>query len=213
MTDDQRQPRKRDSAATRQLLVDAAATLIASVGYEAATTKAIASAAGCSEVLIQRYFDGKEGLLLAVVRQQRASTPDDPFFQRPLCRTMEVEFAENFEQSLASFAKRAPHISILLSRALVDEKFRSDFQSTSMRGHVRSLLVERYGRYRAAGLVSPATDLDALAEMTMTLVFQIAFMQAALLKTDMEDIVSMARSFAALLAHGVATKDITGVSE
>ena len=37
-------------------------------GYDAATTREVAQAAGVSEQLIQRYFGGKAGLLRAVMK-------------------------------------------------------------------------------------------------------------------------------------------------
>ena len=85
--------RQRDRQATEDELVAAAAVAFAERGYEKATTRSIAEAAGCSEGLIQRYFNGKEGLLLAVLKQQ-GSESRDQFFGRPLCSSMEEEARE-----------------------------------------------------------------------------------------------------------------------
>ncbi|MGC2323731.1 MAG: TetR/AcrR family transcriptional regulator [Terriglobales bacterium] len=60
----------RDRAAREQALISAAVKLFASRGYEAATTREIALAAGCAEGLIHRYFHGKSGLLMALVKSR-----------------------------------------------------------------------------------------------------------------------------------------------
>ncbi|PYV86113.1 MAG: hypothetical protein DMG90_21955 [Acidobacteria bacterium] len=60
--------RIRNRAIREEALVAAAGRLFASRGYEATTTREIASEAGCAEGLIHRYFRGKEGLLLALIR-------------------------------------------------------------------------------------------------------------------------------------------------
>ena len=62
--------RVRNRAIREESLVAAAGRLFASRGYEATTTRQIASEAGCAEGLIHRYFQGKEGLLLALIRSR-----------------------------------------------------------------------------------------------------------------------------------------------
>jgi len=54
---------------SRSRLLAAAKELFASVGYEQASTAAIARAAGTSESQLVRYFDGKAGLLEAVFNE------------------------------------------------------------------------------------------------------------------------------------------------
>ena len=61
--------RRRDKEATKQALLSAAGRVFAERGYDAATTREVAQQAGVNEQLIQRYFGGKEGLLLTLIRQ------------------------------------------------------------------------------------------------------------------------------------------------
>lgn len=58
----------RHRVSTEHLLLKAAKELFAKKGYENARTMEIAQRAGVNEALISRYFGGKEGLLLAVLR-------------------------------------------------------------------------------------------------------------------------------------------------
>lgn len=58
---------KRNSDATRNALLVAARSEFQRAGYEGASTRKIASAAGCNVALINRYFGSKEGLFEAVM--------------------------------------------------------------------------------------------------------------------------------------------------
>ena len=58
----------RDSAATRQRILDQARRQFARHGYATVTVKGVADAAEVSPNLITRYFGGKEGLFLAATR-------------------------------------------------------------------------------------------------------------------------------------------------
>lgn len=59
--------RKKDAAATRAALVRAARLEFSRRGYDAASTREIAAAAGANPALINRYFGGKEGLFEAAI--------------------------------------------------------------------------------------------------------------------------------------------------
>ena len=62
--------RKRDRQGREKALLAAATRLFAAQGYEATTTREIAAAARCAEGLIHRYFQGKAGLLGAMVKAE-----------------------------------------------------------------------------------------------------------------------------------------------
>ena len=59
----------KDRAATEAKLIEAAEKIFAQVGYEGATTRMIAQEANINISLINRYFEGKYGLLLALVKK------------------------------------------------------------------------------------------------------------------------------------------------
>lgn len=58
-------PRRRDAAATRQALRDAATELFAERGYDRTTVRDIATRAGVNQALLFRYFGSKEALFEA----------------------------------------------------------------------------------------------------------------------------------------------------
>lgn len=61
--------KKRNRSSTEDALIQAAKQLFALKGYEQTRTHEIAKKAEVNEALITRYFGGKEGLLIAALRQ------------------------------------------------------------------------------------------------------------------------------------------------
>ena len=62
-------PKVVDHAARRAELVDAAWHVIAAEGLEAATVRRIAQAAGCTTGLVTHYFESKDDMLVAALRE------------------------------------------------------------------------------------------------------------------------------------------------
>jgi AcrR family transcriptional regulator len=85
--------RKRDAAATRLALLDAAAKLFAERGFDRTTVRDIAKEAGANQSLLFRYFGSKEALFEAVIarntREQIASTAPERLFSTSLRSMLE----------------------------------------------------------------------------------------------------------------------------
>ena len=62
-------PKVIDHAVRRAELVDAAWRVIAEEGLEAATMRRIAEAAGCTTGRVTHYFDSKDDVLVAALRE------------------------------------------------------------------------------------------------------------------------------------------------
>lgn len=197
--------RPRNRRATEEELVAAAAEAFAVKGYEKSTTRGIAEVAGCSEGLIQRYFNGKEGLLLAVLKRE-SHARRDRFFERPLCPTIADEAREAISHTMAAFVERSDRMRIVLSRVLLDRTFQADFQRISTRQQVRSDLVARMSRYAQAGMIEPSLDVELAAEMLMSLIFQLAFVHRELHQTNGPDLERMIDAFATIFARGVTPR-------
>jgi AcrR family transcriptional regulator len=74
-------PKDADSEATQQRIVDAAVKVFAGVGFDGATTRDLANAAGVNVNLLSHYFGNKQGLYDAVV---------DEVYRRLHARTQEA---------------------------------------------------------------------------------------------------------------------------
>ncbi|MFD9424337.1 MULTISPECIES: TetR/AcrR family transcriptional regulator [unclassified Streptomyces] len=79
---------RRDAAATRERLLDAARDLFAERGYQRATVRAIAERAGVNQALLFRYFGSKQALLTEVVAEggleELRATPPEELFEKAL---------------------------------------------------------------------------------------------------------------------------------
>lgn len=85
--------RKRDAAATRLALLDAAGKLFAERGFDRTTVRDIAKEAGANQSLLFRYFGSKEALFEAVIarntREQIATTAPERLFSTTLRSMLE----------------------------------------------------------------------------------------------------------------------------
>src|SRR5215831_13687340 len=61
--------RRRDAAATRAAILEAATRRFATKGYGGAGVREIAADAGVTAALVNRYFGSKEGLFAEVIRR------------------------------------------------------------------------------------------------------------------------------------------------
>ena len=61
--------RRRDAAATREAILEAATGRFAAQGYERAGVREIAADAGVTAALVNRYFGSKEGLFAEVIKR------------------------------------------------------------------------------------------------------------------------------------------------
>src|SRR5579862_6982017 len=86
--------RKRNRLAKQHALINAALKLFAARGYDATTTREIAACAGCAEGLIHRYFNGKSGLLLALMSAHASQEVKDLSTSLPTEATLEDEIRQ-----------------------------------------------------------------------------------------------------------------------
>jgi AcrR family transcriptional regulator len=84
--------RRRDARATRAAILEAAKAQFARLGYDSATVREIAAAAGVDVALINRYFGSKEGLfteaLKASIDPNRLVTANRATFAREIATQM-----------------------------------------------------------------------------------------------------------------------------
>ncbi len=196
--------RRRNRAATEVTLVKAAEEVFAERGYEAATTRAIAERAGCSEALIQNYFRGKEGLLLAVIQQEEGGPMDQTaFFERPLCATVEDEARETMRHIVGLLGSRTTRLRIVLSRVLIDPQFREEFNRVTVRTFLLASLERRFGRYVSEGRLPRGFDARLAAEMLIALNFQLGFIDREILRIGPRETQRRIDSYAAVFGRGI----------
>jgi AcrR family transcriptional regulator len=193
--------RRRDADDTRRRLIQAATQLFSKMGYEATTTKLIAKRAGVNEALIQRYFDSKAGLLLAVYRELNAESDFE---------TREHERGATLEEDLVNFLKlrveltrdKEREIRLIVSRAIVDPTLAMEIAQRVCRGGMPSL-AKRLEELQAEGKVRGDIDLDPLGHVVSSIAFMLAFFTQLVFQQPAELVDSAIRVCARVLADGL----------
>ncbi|MEU4562256.1 TetR family transcriptional regulator [Actinoplanes sp. NPDC023936] len=108
--------RRRDAAATRKALLDAARRRFAADGYTSTSVRDIASDAGVNVALISRYFESKEGLFRACLRGTVDDLKQSVFENLPL-----TDPPRQLAEKLAGPHTKEPNQLLLLLRTSGDE--------------------------------------------------------------------------------------------
>ncbi|MBY0372310.1 TetR/AcrR family transcriptional regulator [bacterium] len=195
--------KKRDREGSTQALVQAALEVFSSVGYDAATTREVAKKAGVSEALIQRYFEGKAGLLVAVMEVFAAKEMETTLAALPYQATLREEILQLISMSCDQMKTHSDFLRVALSRAIVDPKVGKQLASV-VHGRRLPAIVARLGSYREKGQIHTGTDLNALAFGISSLAFSVGFMAPNVFGFEGPILKSYAEYFSALLASGAA---------
>jgi AcrR family transcriptional regulator len=192
------EPRRRDRARSEATLIEAAQAEFSVHGFKATTTRAIAARAGCSEGLIQNYFGGKEGLLMAVMRAgvaDQSDLLDSGFFGRPRAATAEAEMCELLAFIISFMRRLAPRLRILFDRVLLDPEFARRFADLTPRHRLVTAIAARLHREW------PATvDPDRTADAIVSFGFELGFIHPELLGRGEQEVDASTAHYAALLA-------------
>jgi len=159
--------RRRDRKETEERLFQAGLEVMSAVGYEAATTRRIAELAGVNEQLLTRYFGGKAGLLVAILRRHLETEP-------ALERELYVASDGSLLEEVRAFLGRAdftdaeePFARLALGRAIVDPAMAGAIRELYLEAYA-PLLQERLAYHQGRGEI--AADAD-LAELVRSLIF------------------------------------------
>jgi AcrR family transcriptional regulator len=166
--------RPRDRAATTASLRQAAMQVFAARGYDAATTREVAMAAGVSEQLIQRYFGGKSGLLLSIM-ELYAERDRAGGFGTPAPGDTVAKEIENFlifhlerERQAGDFAR------VAIYRSIVDKNVAAEIARMFTESR-EPFVLARLTSLKSRGLIRADADLGAVAHALSTLSFALAF--------------------------------------
>jgi TetR/AcrR family transcriptional regulator, regulator of cefoperazone and chloramphenicol sensitivity len=193
--------RRRNRAAKQGALVQAALKLFSEKGYEATTTREIAAAAGCAEGLIHRYFQGKAGLLTAII--QHHASRDLADLNRDLlpAADLEQEFIQLVLWRVERVWESRDFLRVFLPRAFADAKVRN-VMSRAVLSVRATAFRDRLRRFESA-LRLPAEELETLAQSVSMLGFLFGFVRPSVLGQDRERARKTAAKIAKMLIRGV----------
>ncbi|MFC9299303.1 TetR/AcrR family transcriptional regulator [Streptomyces sp. NPDC057011] len=173
----------KSSRPTPERILDAAETLMRTTGLAAATTKAIAREAGCSEAALYKYFANKEELFVRVLMER---TPNAGPLMAALDARPGEEGAEEElgEEGLIGIARHAalfyadamPMAASLFADPVLLTRHREGVQKIGSGPHViLDALAGRLRREADAGRLRPGADPEAAAALLLGACFQRAF--------------------------------------
>jgi TetR/AcrR family transcriptional regulator, regulator of cefoperazone and chloramphenicol sensitivity len=203
VTESKRRLNTHDRAATERALLEAAARLFSKKGYEGTTTREIAESANCAEALIQRYYAGKNGLLVAIVKEGLLKTPTVDIAKLPFVESLVAEIAQIFRATAENLHNRSQHIRITFSRALIDPDFKG-FKKIVMRPERLAVVEQRLIRYRDEGMVDASIDMAAASEMLLGGIFQLAFVHRQVMRIGKVEYATKSVGFCQIFARGIA---------
>jgi AcrR family transcriptional regulator len=177
------EPGTRDRLRRRAALIDAANEAFAERGFDATTTREIAERAGCAEGLIHRYFNGKRGLLLAILESKAAHIVAEFEADLPDQPTVLEEIERILLRDLDLFWERRDYMRVAVSQATIDPEIGHAIGTDINQQRVR-LTLRKLQRHQDAGRIARGVDLEAIAYSISALGFSVGFVYQACFGQD-----------------------------
>jgi TetR/AcrR family transcriptional regulator, regulator of cefoperazone and chloramphenicol sensitivity len=194
--------RTRDRAGKKQALVDAALKLFASKGYDATTTREIAACAGCAEGLIHRYFNGKAGLLPALMECRVSREVADLTRRLRPADSFEDEYLQLVNWAVEHIWEDREFLKVAIPRAVLDPNFGQLIRRVGPLQRGRAITA-RLKSFRESQALSDV-EFDALVQSVTVIGFMFGFMRPAVLRQDRKASAKTAAVLAKLLVRGVS---------
>ncbi len=192
---------KHDREARQRALLGAAVSVFADFGFDTATTREVARRAGCSEGLIHRYFGGKRGLLLAVLRSH-AEVVGRGFRDRvPQQVSVAAEIAGVLVAQMELMWERRDFMRVAVSRAIVDSELAAAAEEVNRTRS--STVAERLRRHQEAGRIRADVDIERVASALTGVGFALGFMEQVVFSQDREELRRAAAEIAGIVARGI----------
>src|SRR6266550_7703118 len=194
--------RKRDRAAKQSALIQAATELFAIRGFERTTTRAIAARAGCAEGLIHRYFNGKAGLLLAIIHSRVSQEVVDLSDKLPLPTNLEDEILQLVDWELDRMWEDRDFLSVIIPRALVDPELGQMLSKIGPPRHAKAI-AERIKRFAQCRTL-PDEEREAVALFAGVIGFVFGFMRPVVLGQNRNEAKKTALTLANIFVRSLA---------
>lgn len=196
---------RRDKEQRRQCLIDAATAVFAERGYDCATTREIAERAACAEGLIHRYFNGKRGLLLAILESRAEQVVEDFATALPDRDTVEEEVEQVLLWHLDTMWERRDFMRVAVSQAAIDSEIGRTINEGIHNERVR-LTAGKLRRHQQAKRIRPDVDVEATAQAIAGLGFAMGFSFQVSLGQDRRLARRITLAGAAALSRGISRR-------
>jgi len=193
--------RVKNRAAREEALVSAASKLFARRGYEPTTTREIAAEAGCAEGLIHRYFGGKAGLLLALIRSRISQEVADINAKVPRAARLDDDLLHVMAYELQRVWDDREALKVIVPRAILDPQLGNIVRKTGPIPRAR-LLIARFKQFDECKGMS-RRELEAFADFVGIVGFMYGFIRPGVLWDKRSHSRSVALTMAKILVQGI----------
>ena len=194
-------PRPKNRTETENKLIRAAERIFSQHGYDGASVKLVAQEAGVNVSLINRYFGGKEGLLLTMIERLVVEKQQGELGYPPQ-QTLREEIFEYLKFRLRVDIANDQLTRILLSKVAVDKSFRKHVLKSLVSG-VDANFLERLEGLQEDGEIPADQDLNALFTAISYFSFSANVLGHAIMGRSRADTLKVFDEFARTYAAGV----------
>lgn len=189
---------ERDRATTEGRLKEAAIEVWSQQGFDGSSVKEIAEAADANVSLINRYFGGKEGLLLTILNdmivQKQEGTLDYPPQE-----TLETEVFEYLKHRYRADMKDEAFLRVAISKIVVDRNLR-DQALKSLTYAADANLAERLSSLKEKGRIRADADITMIFRQIGFVSFATSLTEGVVLEKPAEETEVALREAAAMIA-------------
>ncbi|WP_413577342.1 TetR/AcrR family transcriptional regulator [Bdellovibrio sp. HCB290] len=180
--------KKRDRSASEERLLQAAEDIFSKHGFKGATTRMIADKAKINESLIGRYFDGKMGLLLALIENHLKDhqTVELPYAPLP---TVSEELRALVDYMFQQHCQKDEEFfKIVLGQCLVDAKFLKRIREIAPTKNFVPQVISRLKELQNKGRLHKEADVEQMIEIFNTYFHGAMFFDKILMGISIEEI-------------------------
>ncbi|HEY1265226.1 MAG TPA: helix-turn-helix domain-containing protein [Terriglobales bacterium] len=196
--------RTKNRPAREQALIRAATKLFAYRGYDPTTTRDIAALAGCAEGLIHRYFNGKAGLLLAIVHLRMAQEVSDLSQNLRPAEDLHGEVLQLVEWELDRMWEDREFLNIAIPRAILEPSIGQIINNIGPRRRA-DVIAKRLRNFRESERLT-SEQLQAIADFIGTAAFIFGYMRPAVLRQNRKHSKKVALTITELLLQSMNGK-------
>ena len=190
---------QKDRATTEARLLAAAETTFAEQGFAGTGVREIAGRAGVSVSLINRYFGGKDGLLMALAERLIAAKREGTLSYPPQT-SLRDEIACYLRHRLDHDMENAALVRLLVSQVAIDKSFHQRVLP-NMDGRADRNFRDRIEALKSDGKASPDLDVDMFFSFIENYSFTLNFFMGILGGRPRQELSVMFEAFADILAR------------
>lgn len=208
----QREPEERQRPTTRDRIIDAAATVMATKGLAHTTTKEIARAAGYSEATLYKHFQDKAELFFCVMRERLPTGFIETLATLPRLAghgSVRAHLEDVAQRAVPFYAQGTPMMAATFSEPGLLARHKKALRDAGLGPHLAIVALAGYLRAeQRLGRVAKGVRPEAAAAALLGACFQRAFHEQFVGEHVVKDSTGrFAKDVVRTLLHGIAADD------